>query len=125
MLLAGIESRKNPTLVVVDSLTTFITHTSIEETMTYFETCKDFCDRGVTLINVVNSYAFGEADLGRVRSMCDAHLRLKTEQVGDLLVKVLEVAKVRGAELSTGNVVSFDVGPMLGMRIIPISKVSV
>jgi flagellar protein FlaH len=42
-----------------------------------------------------------------------------------MLVKVLEVAKVRGAELSTGNIVSFDVEPMLGMKIIPVSKVSV
>ena len=125
VLLACIDAYERPTLIVVDSLTTFITHTSIEETMTYFETCKDFCDRGMTVLNVVNSYAFGEADLGRVRSICDAHLKLRTEQVGDIMVKVLEVAKVRGAELSTGNVVSFDVEPMLGMRIIPISKVSV
>jgi archaeal flagellar protein FlaH len=125
ILLDGIAAFERPTLAVIDSLTTFITHTSIEETMTYFETCKDYCDQGITVINVVNSYAFGEADLARVRSMCDAHLRLRTEQVGDLLVKVLEVAKVRGAEMSTGNIVSFDVEPMLGMRIIPISKVSV
>ena len=125
VLLGAIKAFEKPTLAVVDSLTTFITHTSIEETMTYFETCKEFCDKGNTVVNVVNSYAFGEAELARVRSMCDAHLKLRTEQVGDLLVKVLEVAKVRGAELSTGNVVSFDVEPMLGMRIIPISKVSV
>jgi flagellar protein FlaH len=74
---------------------------------------------------VVNSYAFSEAALARVRSISDAHLKLRTEQVGDMLVKVLEVAKVRGAELSTGNIVSFDVEPMLGMKIIPVSKVSV
>ena len=125
VLLAAITALKRQTLIVVDSLTTFITHTSIEETMTYFESCKAFCDRGMSVMNIVNSYAFGEADLGRVRSMCDAHLRLRTEQVGELIVKVLEVAKVRGAELSTGNIVSFDVEPMLGMRIIPLSKVSV
>ncbi len=125
VLLKGIEAHRDRSFVVVDSLTTFITHTSIEETMTYFERCKTFCDRGITVLNVVNSYAFGEADLARVRSMCDAHLKLRTEQVADLMVKVLEVAKVRGAELSTGNVVSFDVEPMVGMRIIPISKVSV
>ena len=124
VLLAGIGSFDKAALAVVDSLTTFVTHTSIEETMTYFETCKGLCDSGVTIINVVNSYTIGQADLGRVRSMCDAHLQLKTEQVGDVLVKVLEVAKVRGAEMSTGNVVTFEVEPMLGMRIIPISKVN-
>ena len=125
VLLSGINHYDHSGLIVVDSLTTFITHTSIEETMTYFETCKQFCDMGITVINVVNNYAFSQADLARVRSICDAHLRMKTEQVGDMLVKVLEVAKVRGAEMNTGNIVSFDVEPMLGMRIIPISKVSV
>ena len=112
-------------LVVVDSLTTFITHTSIEDTMSYFENCKGLCDQGLSVVNVVNSYAFTDAGLARVRSISDAHLRLRTEQLGDIIIKVLEVAKVRGAELSTGNIVSFDVEPMLGMKIIPVSKVNV
>ena len=124
-LLEHLKSQEESALVVVDSLSTFITHTSIEETMTYFESCKLLCDVGTSVINVVNSYAFDEAGLARVRSISDAHLRLRTEQVGDLIVKVLEVAKVRGAEMSTGNIVSFDVEPMMGMKIIPISKVSV
>ena len=123
VLLDRISRYEKPTLVVIDSLTTFITHTSIEETMTFFEQCKQYCNAGVTIVNVVNSYAFDQADLGRVRSICDAHLRLRTEQIGDLLVKVLEVAKVRGAEMSTGNIISFDVEPMLGMRIIPMTRV--
>ena len=125
LLLADLEERGGTPLVVVDSLTTFITHSSIEETMTYFEICKHYCDRGMTVITVVNSYAFGEADLGRVRSMCDAHLSLRNEEIGDRMIKVLEVAKIRGADMQTGNIVSFDVEPMLGMKIIPVSKVSV
>jgi len=35
---------------------------------------------------------------------------------------VLQVAKIRGAEKTTGNIVSFDVEPGLGMRIVPITK---
>ena len=123
VLLTDLESRGGTPLIVVDSLTTFITHTSIEETMTYFEICKHYCDRGMTIITVVNSYAFGQADFARVRSMCDAHISLHTEEMGDRLIKVMEVAKIRGAELSTGNIISFDVEPMMGMKIIPISKV--
>lgn len=125
LLLSHLESRTETSLVVVDSLTTFITHSSIEETMSYFENCKQLCDEGSSVVNVVNSYAFNEAGLSRVISISDAHLRLRTEQVGDMIVKVLEAAKIRGAELSTGNIVSFDVEPMIGMKIIPVSKVSV
>jgi flagellar protein FlaH len=54
--------------------------------------------------------------------MCDAHLRLRVEEVGTQLIKVLEVSKVRGAAKSTGNIISFDVEPNLGMRIIPVTK---
>jgi flagellar protein FlaH len=125
ILVCHLESQAEPTVVVVDSLTTFITHISIEETMSYFESCKGLCDQGMSVINIVNSYAFNEAGLARVRSISDAHLSLRTEQMGDVIIKVLEVAKVRGAELSTGNIVSFDVEPMLGMKIIPVSKVNV
>ncbi|MBM3956533.1 MAG: flagellar accessory protein FlaH, partial [Gemmatimonadetes bacterium] len=58
----------------------------------------------------------------RLRSMCDAHLQLRVEEVGDQLVKVLEVAKIRGASKNTGNIVTFDVEPNIGMKVIPISK---
>ena len=58
----------------------------------------------------------------RVRSLCDAHLVLKIDQLGDRLVKSMEVAKVRNADQSTGNIISFDVEPGIGMKIIPISK---
>ena len=47
---------------------------------------------------------------------------MKMEQVGERLVKILEVAKVRNADQSTGNIISFDVEPGMGMKIIPISK---
>ena len=67
-------------------------------------------------------YAFSEQMFIRLRSICDAHMRMRVEEVGDQLVKALEVAKIRGAEKSTGNVISFDVEPNLGMRIVPITK---
>ena len=109
-------------VVIVDSLTTFVSNVPDKETLTFFTLCKEFCDREKTLIFTMHSYAFNETMFIRLRSICDAHLRLKVEEVGDRLIKTLEVAKIRGAEKSTGNVISFDVEPNLGMRIVPISK---
>ena len=37
-------------------------------------------------------------------------------------MKVLEVAKIRNAEKTTGNIVTFDIEPGMGINIIPISK---
>ena len=109
-------------VVIVDSLTTFVSNVPDKETLTFFTLCKEFCDQEKTLIFTMHSYAFNETMFIRLRSICDAHLRLKVEEIGDRLIKTLEVAKIRGAEKSTGNVISFDVEPHLGMRIVPISK---
>ena len=112
-------------MVVIDSLTPFVTNVPLESTIAFFEACKGFCNEGQTILIVVHSYSFDESMLIRLRSLCDAHLNLRIEKVGDRLMKVLEVCKVRGASHSTGNIVSFEVEPGWGMRIIPISKASV
>ena len=109
-------------LSVVDSLTGLVTHSEDRAVIDFFAGCKQLCDQGRTIIAVVHSYAFEDKMLIRIRSLCDAHLVLKMEQVGERLVKIMEVAKVRNADQSTGNVISFDVEPGMGMKIIPISK---
>jgi flagellar protein FlaH len=121
-IISGVKAFPDFDLIVVDSLTPVIAHTTTDEVLTYFEQCKRLCDSGKTIINIAHTYAFEEQILIRIRSACDAHFRLRIEEVGDKLVKVLEVSKVRGAVKNTGNVLSFDVDPGTGMRIMPIGR---
>ena len=109
-------------IIIVDSVTNVVTHSHETSIIDFFSTCKGLCDSGKTIFIVVHSYAFDEKMLIRIRSMCDAHFILRLEQVAERLIKVLEVSKVRNADRTTGNVISFDVDPGLGMRIIPVSK---
>ena len=109
-------------VVMLDSLTNVVTHSKEASVVDFFVACKELCDEGRTVFMVVHSYAFDEGLLIRVRSMCDAHLKLRLEEVGERLIKVLEVSKVRNAERTTGNIISFEVEPGLGMRIIPVTK---
>lgn len=113
------------TLIIVDSITLLISHSSSISTVDFFWTCKKLCGQGRSVLLVVHSYAFDQETLSRSNSMCDVHLRLKLEQVGDRMIKAMEVLKVRGAEKSTGDVVSFEIEPKVGMRIIPFSKAKV
>jgi len=121
-VLSAIERHTAYGMVVVDSLTPVIAHTSVGDIISYFERCKRLCDDGKTIINIAHTYAFNEEVLARIRSVCDAHFRLRIEEVGDKLIKVLEVAKVRGADKDTGNILSFEVEPGMGMRVMPISQ---
>ena len=109
-------------VVIIDSLTNILTHCEEASIVDFFVAFKELCEKGRTVFMVVHSYAFDEGVLIRVRSLCDAHLKLKLEEVGARLIKVLEATKVRNAELSTGNIISFDVEPGMGMRIIPVTK---
>jgi flagellar protein FlaH len=122
LLREHIATRDDADLIVVDSLTTFVSHVPEQETLTFFTLCKEFCDQNKTLLFTMHSYAFSEQMFIRLRSICDAHMRLRVEEVGEQLVKALEVAKIRGAEKSTGNIISFEVEPGLGMRIVPITR---
>jgi len=112
-------------LIIVDSITLLVAHSVPVSIIDFFSACKDLCDDGRSIILVAHSYAFDDDILARTRSLCDAHLRLRLEQMGDRLVKIMEVLKVRGADRSTGDVVSFEVEPKIGMRIIPLAKARV
>ena len=109
-------------VVILDSLSTFITNANEDQILRFFGQCKSLCDQGRTIICTAHSQAFDERVLTRVRSLCDAHIRFRVESTGSELIKSMETAKVRGADLPTGSVVRFAVEPGVGMRIIPESK---
>jgi flagellar protein FlaH len=124
LLMQAIKSEdKACDIVFMDSLTSSIPKSSETEVMGFFEECKRLCSHGTTIVIVVHSHGLTGELLTRLRALCDAHLQLRTEDVGNKLVKTLEVTKIRGAEQQTGNIISFEVEPGWGMRVIPVSKV--
>jgi flagellar protein FlaH len=92
------------------------------QVLSFFEQCKRLCASGVTILVTLHDHAVQGDLIDALRSMCDAHLELRSEQDGQKLVKTLQVAKIRGAASVTGAIVGFDVEPGWGMRVIPISK---
>lgn len=122
-LIRAIKNEADCDMVFVDSLTSAIPSSSDREVLGFFEESKRICGSGTTIIAIVHSHGLSRELLTRIRSLCDAHLRLHTEEVGNRLVKTLEATKVRGADKTTGNIVSFEVEPGWGIKIIPISKV--
>lgn len=122
-LLAHIKSLRNRyDVFFLDALTSYVSQVSEASTLQFFTALKELVDDDITIFICLHSHAFDESMFMRMRSLCDGHLRLRTEQVKDMLIKVLEVAKVRGAEQTTGNVVNFAIEPGVGMKIIPISS---
>ena len=122
IIIKAIEREETSDLVLIDSLTALIVHSPDDKVLGYFEQCKNLCAGGMSIVTIVHSHALKEGLLIRLRSLCDAHLALRTEEIGDRVVKTLEVSKVRGADKSTGNIISFEIEPGWGMRIIPLNR---
>ena len=119
----GIHMKNNvdSDIIVVDSLTTFVSQSGGDQIQDFFSNCKSLCEKGKVVICTVHAKAFDEEFLLRIRSLCDAYLRLTVQSAGNRLIKAMEVAKIRGAEMTTGNITGFDVEPGLGIRIVPIT----
>lgn len=121
-LLQAMEAERYRDMIFVDSLTSAIAHCSDQEVLEHFEECKRLCSTGSTVLIVLHSHGVTKDLVIRLRSLCDAHFQLRTEEMGQKLVRVLEVTKVRGAERTTGNLVTFEVEPGWGMRLIPVTR---
>ena len=114
-------------VVIVDAITSFVSHTPPLEVMNFFSECRKLCQAGRTLLLVAHSYAFDERILERVLKMCDSHLKLGIERMGTKLVKTVEVCKLEsaGPDSVHGGRVFFEIVPGLGLRVLPGGKVKV
>ncbi|HVO71444.1 MAG TPA: ATPase domain-containing protein [Aggregatilineaceae bacterium] len=122
-LVRAMMTERHQDILIVDSFTSAIAHSSMDlQVLSFFEQCKRLCASGVTILVTLHDHAVQGDLIDALRSMCDAHLVLRSEQDGQKLVKALQVAKIRGAASVTGAIVGFDVEPGWGMRVIPISK---
>lgn len=110
-------------ILIIDSFTSAIAHASTDlHILSFFEHCKRLCASGSSVMITLHAGAVEGDLIDALRSMCDAHLVLRSEQDGQRLVKTLQVVKIRGAASITGAIVGFEVEPGWGMRVIPISK---
>jgi len=121
-LLHHIEDSDKRDLFIMDSITPLLFQFDERYVLSFLANCRDLAELGHTIIVTLHSYAISEALRFRADSIVDAHLRLRIEDLGQRLVRTLEVTKIRGAAKTADNAVSFTVQPGMGLKSVPISK---
>jgi flagellar protein FlaH len=121
-LLRHIEDSDKRDLFIMDSITPLLFQFDERYVLSFLANCRDLAELGRTIIVTLHSYAISEALRFRADSIVDAHLRLRIEDLGQRLVRTLEVSKIRGAAKTADNAVSFTVQPGMGLKSVPISK---
>ena len=112
-------------LVVVDCITNLAETSGDRAIIGFFSYCDRLCSEGRTLVVVSRSSAFDENSLVRLHAMCNTHISLGAEKIRRKSVKTLEVRKVSNTELNSDNMITFQVEPEVGIKILPMSRVKV
>ncbi len=121
-MLSHIEHAEDKDVFVVDSITALLFQFDARFVLSFLATCRDLAEEAATIIVSLHSYSINESLRMRAGSIVDAHLRLRIEEMGDQLVRTLEVTKIRGANKTLNNSVSFSVDPGVGLKGLPISR---
>jgi len=107
-------------VLIIDSLTYLVTHATPNDVLEFFSECRNVVDSNNKLIIVtIHPYAFDQDLLIRVRSICDGHFLLSVKTFRNRNVLVLTVAKLKGAHQTSGDIISFEVNPAFGIKVLP------
>jgi len=117
---------------LIDSLTYVFAEAGLDDILTFFSRLKKLTEPdspdavgGKTVIGTLHSNFHGEESeqlLVRIRALCDAHIKLSKDVASGQIVRRIEVAKLKGSQLMTNKVNSFEIHPAFGVRIVPTSE---
>jgi flagellar protein FlaH len=77
---------------------------------------------GQTFIFTMHPYALSQELLIRVRSFCDGHIHLDIKNIRDKNALTINVAKLKGASKTVNEMITFEVSPIYGIKILPFSS---
>ena len=126
-LLAYFDRKKEKFKVfAVDSLTALTIGLEDADLLGFFSRLREMRERDdLSFFVTIHTYAFTQDLLIRIRAMADTHLSLSIREVSGQLLKALQVLKIRGASKSTGDVITFEVEPSFGIKVLPYTQVKV
>ena len=123
MLAADIEELPEESeIVIVDDITALASESEDRSALRFFSSCRRLCDKGRTVIIAARPHAFDDRILSRLRDLCDAYFKLRLEKMGTRQGTLLEVVKANQVEMTTGNTISFEVRPGVGMEAMSFAK---
>lgn len=123
LLLRLIERDIKSDVYIVDSLTYIATHASGKDLLEFFTMMRNIVDDNDKAVFItLHPDAFSDDLLIRIRSISGGHIILRTVESGGRMVRVININKLRGSERGTNLIISFEVDPAFGIKILPFSQ---
>jgi flagellar protein FlaH len=108
--------------VIIDSVTQLVTHAQPSDVLDFFNFSRSLIEEGKSVALSLHPYAMGADLLTRIRSYCDCQFTLEKKVFRDKNVLTLTINKLKGASHSAGDMLTFEVSPAYGLKILPFTS---
>lgn len=116
-----IETVEDWDVFIIDSFSVLAVYANTSSVLDFLTITKNLVSQDKLVILSVHPGALGEDIMIRARSICDGYIRLRISEIGGMMVKIMEVIKLRGALGAVDSVIAFDVDPAFGIKVLPLS----
>jgi flagellar protein FlaH len=116
-----IETVEDWDVFIIDSFSVLAVYANTSSVLDFLTITKNVVSQDKLVILSVHPGALGEDIMIRARSICDGYIRLRISEIGGMMVKIMEVVKLRGALGAVDSMISFDVDPAFGIKVLPLS----
>jgi archaeal flagellar protein FlaH len=108
--------------VIIDSVTQLVTHAQPSDVLDFFNFSRSLIEDGKSVALTLHPYAMGADLLTRIRSYCDCQFTLEKKVFRDKNVLTLTINKLKGASHTGGDMLTFEVSPAYGLKILPFTS---
>lgn len=109
-------------VVVVDAVTNLVLCGQESATLGFFYSLNLLCSEGKTVILSADPFSFDVNMLQRLHDLCDTHITLTNQKIGQRLLKNLEILKVNTVNMDEDNSLTFEVQKEIGMKVMPFGR---
>ncbi|MEM4035505.1 MAG: ATPase domain-containing protein [Fervidicoccaceae archaeon] len=112
-------------IYVVDSFTTLIKGASTDNVSNFLTIIKKLVDKGKTFMLSIHPDGLDREIYLFLRAIADGYMELKNVEMGGKLMKALSIIKLKGAPTSYNSMVTFEVDPAFGIKLVPMALAKV
>ena len=111
--------------VVIDSLSFVTAYSDMNTVLDFVTSCKYLVSSGMSVIVTMHPNSIPQEVGLRLKAACDVYFSLRSSRIGDQAVKILNNIKMIGASSPPEASFAFNIDPVFGIKIIPISMSTV
>jgi len=108
-------------IYVIDSFSILIKGSKTEDIANFLTTVRKLVDKGKSFILTIHPGGLEETIYLNLKAIADGYMELKNAEMGGRVLKVMNIIKLKGVPTTFDNVITFDIDPAFGIKLVPMA----